>query len=61
MFKKRHPQLVLRTKEGLDKDKALNIHPIVVSRLYDTLSSAYAYEKHSYTPDYIWSCDKTGL
>jgi len=50
---------VLQTIEGIDRDKDLNIHPEVVSRFYETLSSVY--EKHSYSPDHIWNCDETGL
>ena len=30
-FKKRHPDLVLRTTEGLDRDRALNLRPAIVS------------------------------
>jgi len=55
-FKQRHPKLVLRTTEGLDRDRALHIHPTVVSRFYQTLSNAY--EKHSYRPYHIWNCDE---
>jgi len=29
-FKKRHLELVLRTAEGFDRDKELNLHPAVV-------------------------------
>ena len=33
-FKKRHPDLVLRTVEGLDRDKALNLRLAIVSKFY---------------------------
>jgi len=58
-FKKRHPDLVVCTIEGLDRDRALNLCPAVVQKLYDTLSSAY--EKHSYGVNHIWNCDETSL
>jgi len=58
-FKKRHPNLVLHTTEGLDRDKALNLGLAIVSKFYNTLSSAY--EQHSHAPDHIWNCDETGL
>jgi hypothetical protein len=35
-FKKRHPELVLQTIEGLDRDRALNLCPVVVTKFYDT-------------------------
>jgi len=50
-FKKRHPDLVLCTTEGLDRDIALNLCPAIVSKFYDTLSSAY--EKQYYAPNHI--------
>ena len=58
-FKTRHPELVLRTAEGLDRDRALNLRPAVVQKFYDTLSSAY--DKHYYGADHIWNCDEIGL
>ena len=45
-FKKRHPNLVLRTTEGFERERALNLHHVIVSKFYNTLSVAY--EKHSY-------------
>ena len=58
-FKLRHPNLLLRTIEGIDGDRYLNICRVVVSRFYDTLSSVY--EKNSYPLDHIWNCDETRL
>ena len=58
-LKKRYPYIVFCIVEGLDRDRALNLHPIVVCKFYDTLSSAY--DKHSYGADHIWNCDETGL
>ena len=56
-FKRRHPELVLRSTEGLDRDRALNLHPSIVSKFYDTLSNSYW--KHAYSLDHIWNCDET--
>ena len=50
---------MLRSAEGLDRDRALNLRPSIVSKFYDTLSNAY--QKHSYSPNHIWNCDETGL
>ena len=50
---------MLRTTEGLDRDRELNLCPAIVCTFYDTLSSAY--DKHSYGADHIWNCDETGL
>jgi len=58
-FKKRHLDLVLHMDEGLDKHKALNLCPTIVSKFYNTLSVAY--EKNSYAPDHIWNCYETCL
>ena len=58
-FKKRHPNLVLCTTEGLDIDKALNLCPAIVCNFYDTFSSAY--DKHSYGADNVWKWDEIGL
>ena len=58
-FKNRHPDRVSRKTKGLDRDKDLNLHPAIVSNLYDTFSGAY--EKHSYAPNHIWNCDETCL
>ena len=58
-FKARDMDLVLRTTEGLDRDRALNLCPTVVAKFYDTLSSTY--ELHSYGPASFWNCDETRL
>ncbi|KAH9325368.1 hypothetical protein KI387_005546 [Taxus chinensis] len=31
-FRKRHPDLAIRTAEGLDRDRALNLHPAIAGR-----------------------------
>ncbi|KAH9292038.1 hypothetical protein KI387_042776 [Taxus chinensis] len=58
-FKKRHPDLTLRTAEGLDKDRAVCLRPSIVSSFYINLSKAY--EANPYGPNRIWNCDETGL
>lgn len=50
---------MLHTTEGLGRDKALNLHPAIVSKFYNTLFVAY--EQHSYATDHIWNCDETSL
>lgn len=58
-FKRRHPKLVLRKTKGLDRDRALNLCPTIMSKFYDTLSNAY--QVHAYSLDHIWNCDETRL
>ena len=36
-FKKRHPDVVLHTTDGLDRDGSLNLRPPIVSKFYNTL------------------------
>ena len=45
--------------EGLDRDKALNLHLAIMSRFYDTLSNSY--HTYSYSTNYIWNYDEAGL
>lgn len=40
-FKRRHPDLCLRTTQGQDRDRAINLRQPVVSAFYDTLEKAY--------------------
>lgn len=51
--------LILCTIEDFDRDRALNLHLVIVSKFYDTFSSAY--KKHSNALDHIWNYDKTCL
>ena len=45
--------------EGFDRDKAINICPVIVTRFYGRLSVVY--EKHVDVPDHIWNYDEIGL
>ena len=50
---------MIRTAEGLDRDRVLNLCPAIFSKYYNTLSAAY--DQHSYAPNHIWNCDETCL
>ncbi|XP_057821289.2 uncharacterized protein LOC131033984 [Cryptomeria japonica] len=58
-FKSRHLELSSQIVEGLDKDRAPSLRPIVVSTFYETLSKAYA--ANPYGPTDIWNYDETGV
>lgn len=58
-FKRRHPELSLRTTEGIDNDRAINLRPEVVSKFYTTLVAAY--DTGSYAPHQIWNYDEIGI
>ncbi|KAH9291763.1 hypothetical protein KI387_043047 [Taxus chinensis] len=58
-FRKRHPDLAIRTAEGLDRDRALNLRPAIVTKFYDNLAKSYG--TYSYGAHKIWNCDETGL
>ncbi|KAH9291752.1 hypothetical protein KI387_043059, partial [Taxus chinensis] len=57
-FRKRHPDIVLRTAEGLERDRAIGLRPEVVSKFYEKLASIYI---NSYGAGKIWNCDETGI
>ncbi|XP_059077115.1 MFS-type transporter clz9-like [Cryptomeria japonica] len=58
-FRKRHPDLTIRTAEGLDRDRAVMLRPSIVTDFYDNLEKLYnAYE---YGPTKIWNYDETGV
>jgi len=40
-FKKRHPKIILQTMKGLDRNRSMNLCPIVVTQFYDNMSKAY--------------------
>ncbi|XP_057864226.2 uncharacterized protein LOC131072165 [Cryptomeria japonica] len=56
-FKAKYHELSLRMTEGLDKDQALCLIPIVVYAFYETLSKAHA--ANPYGPARIWNYDET--
>ncbi|KAH9288467.1 hypothetical protein KI387_032584 [Taxus chinensis] len=49
----------IRTAEGLDRDRALNLRPAIVTKFYDNLAKSYG--TYSYGAHKIWNCDETGL
>ncbi|XP_059069526.1 MFS-type transporter clz9-like [Cryptomeria japonica] len=55
-FKARHPTLTLQIAEGLDKDRALTLRPIIVVSFYETLSKAYT--ANPYGPFQIQNYDE---
>ena len=50
---------MLQTKEGLDRDRDINIRPVGFSKFYETI--LIVYKKHSYNPNHIWNFEITGL
>ncbi|KAH9320446.1 hypothetical protein KI387_015085 [Taxus chinensis] len=58
-FRRRHPDLTIRTAEGLDRDRAVMLRPRIVAAFYDNLQKMYA--ANQYGPDKIWNCDETGV
>ncbi|XP_057843427.2 MFS-type transporter clz9-like [Cryptomeria japonica] len=58
-FKARHLEISLQIAEGLKKDRALSLRPIVVSSFYSILSKAYV--ANPYGPTCIWNCDETSV
>jgi hypothetical protein len=58
-FKKRHPELILRSSQGLEVNRAKNLCPQNVASLFGNLQLLYA--AHSYPPDHIWNCDEAGV
>jgi hypothetical protein len=58
-FSKRHPELVLRTPQGLDGKRAKYISPERCALFYSFL--ARTYEERSYSATHIWNMDETGV
>jgi hypothetical protein len=57
-FRRRHPNITLRSSQGLEIARARGLCPANVATLYGNLASLYA--EHSYAPDHIWNSDETG-
>jgi hypothetical protein len=57
-FRIRHPELTLRSSQGLEVNRAKNLCPQNVASLYGNLQILYA--QHCYPPDHIWNCDESG-
>ncbi|KAH9292343.1 hypothetical protein KI387_042469 [Taxus chinensis] len=58
-FRRRHPDLTIRTAEGLDRDRAVMLRPRIVAAFYDNLQKMYT--TNQYGPNKIWNCDETGV
>ena len=56
-FKQRHPELTVRSLQGLESARARALCPQNVSTLYDNLESLYA--MHNFPPKRIWNCDES--
>ena len=56
-FRNRHPELTLRSAQGLDEGRARGLNPSSVASLYENLQKAY--EEHSYSPSHIWNADES--
>jgi hypothetical protein len=57
-FKKRHPNLTLRTSQGLDFARARDLCLDKVASFYRNLEELY--KTHKYAPENIWNCDESG-
>lgn len=57
-FRKRHPEISLRSVQALEMARARSLYPENVASFYQNLQEAY--EEHSYDPSYIWNADESG-
>jgi hypothetical protein len=57
-FKKRHPDLTLRSSQGLEFARARGLCPENVASFYGNLQDLYNTNK--YTTNNIWNCDESG-
>jgi hypothetical protein len=57
-FKKRHPDLTLRSSQGLEFARARGLCPENVASFYANLQNLYM--THRYTAENIWNCDESG-
>jgi hypothetical protein len=57
-FRRRHPELTVRTAEGLESARARALCPENVQSLYDNLTELY--NLYNYPPERIWNCDESG-
>jgi hypothetical protein len=56
-FRKRHPEISLRTSQGLDSGRAKGLCPDHVSTFYENLEGLLAKD---YEARHIWNCDESG-
>jgi hypothetical protein len=57
-FRRRHPQLILRSAQGLEVNRARNLCLENVQSFYHNLESLYT--KHNYDANHVWNCDESG-
>jgi hypothetical protein len=58
-FRCRHPELVLRSSQGLEVNRARGLCPENVQNFYHNLLTLY--DLHKYGPRQIWNCDESGV
>ena len=58
-WKRRRPELSLRTAQALDTARAKGLCKENVASFYDYLEKLYS--MHGYSPDRVWNCDESGL
>ena len=56
-FKRRHPELIVRSLQGLETARAKALCLENVSTLYDNVENLFAL--HNYPPECIWNCDES--
>ena len=57
-FLHRHPEISLRSPQGLDQKRARALNPNTTRRFYENLSKLY--EEHQYKACQVWNLDENG-
>ena len=57
LFQKRHPNLVLRTPQSLEANRARNLSPSMVNTFYANLQ--HLYNQENYQPSHIWNVNES--
>ena len=57
-FKRRHPELTIRSAQALETARAKSVCPENVASLYNNLEQLYG--MHKYPTHRIWNCDESG-
>lgn len=57
-FRNRHPELTLRSPQGLEEGRARGLNPTSVASFYSNLQKVY--EENGYSPSQIWNADESG-
>lgn len=58
-FRKRHPEITLRTPEPTSAARAMGFNRTAVKKFFDCLTDVY--DKYKFPPTRIFNCDETGL